>query len=70
MLNKEQVYSSVTFGFEKFDTENNVYYFPFQKKLTFEQMKAYNEIMGNTIGPAEVNVIKKLDKKYLEIMNG
>lgn len=39
VLNKEQIYSSVTFGFEKFDTENNVYYFPFQKKLTFEQMK-------------------------------
>ena len=38
--------------------------------ITFEQMKAYNEIMGNTIGPAEVNVIKKLDKKYLEIVNG
>ena len=39
ILNQEQIYSSVTFGFEKFDTENNVYYFPFQKKLTFEQMK-------------------------------
>lgn len=39
VLNQEQIYSSVTFGFEKFDTENNVYYFHFQKKLTFEQMK-------------------------------
>ena len=39
ILNQEQIYSSVTFGFEKFDTENNAYYFPFQKKLTFEQMK-------------------------------
>ena len=39
VLNNEQIYSSVTFGFEKFDTENNVYYFPFQKKLTFEQLK-------------------------------
>jgi len=43
VLNKEQIYSSVTFGFEKFDTENNVYYFPFQKKLTFEQMKENGE---------------------------
>ena len=39
ILNQEQIYSSITFGFEKFDTENNVYYFPFQKKLTFEQVK-------------------------------
>ena len=37
--NYEQVYSSFTVGVEKFETENNVYYFPFQKKLTFEQTK-------------------------------
>ena len=37
--NYEQVYTSFVVGVEKFNTENNVYYFPFQKKLTFEQKK-------------------------------
>ena len=38
--------------------------------ITFEQMKAYNDIMGNMIGPKEAEIIKKLDRAYLEIMNG
>lgn len=38
--------------------------------ITFEQMNAYNNIMGNVIGPLEVQIIQKLDREYLRIMNG
>ena len=38
--------------------------------ITFEQMKAYNEIMGEVIGPIEAQIIQKLDREYLRIMNG
>ena len=38
--------------------------------ITFEQMKAYNDIMGEVIGPIEAQIIQKLDREYLRIMNG
>lgn len=38
--------------------------------ITFEQMKAYNDIMGNVIGPFEVSIIQQLDREYLKVMNG
>ena len=38
--------------------------------ITYEQMKAYTEITGNTIGPAQAEIIQKLDREYLKIMNG
>ena len=37
--NNEQIYSSLTFGCEKFDGDDSIYLFPFQKKLTFSQPK-------------------------------
>lgn len=37
--------------------------------ITYEQMKAYSELSGYTIGPKEIDVIKKLDMLYLKIMN-
>ena len=37
--NNEQIYSSLTFGCEKFDGDDSIYIFPFQKKLTFSQPK-------------------------------
>lgn len=37
--NNEKIYSSLTFGCEKFDGNGNIYLFPFQKKLTFLQSK-------------------------------
>jgi hypothetical protein len=37
--NNEQIYSSVTFGCEKFDGDDSIYLFPFQKKMTFKQPK-------------------------------
>ena len=37
--------------------------------ITFEQMKAYMDLTGNYIGPKEVDVILKLDREYLRIMN-
>ena len=37
--NNEQIYSSLTFGCEKFDGDDSIYIFPFQKKLTFQQSK-------------------------------
>lgn len=38
--------------------------------ITYEQMKAYSEITGNNIGPVEAEIIQRLDKEYLRIMNG
>jgi len=38
--------------------------------ITFEQMKAYTEITGEFISPQSASIIKKLDNKYLEVMNG
>lgn len=38
--------------------------------ITYEQMKAYAEITGNTIGPVQAEIIQKLDREYLKIMNG
>jgi len=37
--------------------------------ISFEQMQAYNSIMGKLIGPLEVQIIQKLDREYLGIMN-
>src|SRR5574344_1451149 len=37
--NNEQIYSSITFGCEKYDGDDSIYLFPFQKKLTFSQPK-------------------------------
>lgn len=37
--------------------------------ITFEQMKAYVELSGYTIGPKEIETILKLDRVYLDIMN-
>ena len=37
--NNEQIYSSLMFGCEKFDGDDSIYLFPFQKKLTFSQPK-------------------------------
>ncbi len=41
--NNEKIYSSLTFGCEKFDGNGNIYLFPFQKKLTFLQSKENGE---------------------------
>ena len=37
--------------------------------ITYEQIKAYIDVMQTNLSPREIEVIKKLDMEYLKVLN-
>ena len=53
--NFDKMYSSVSFGIEKEENEDILYYLDFQKKMTFSQEKANGENMDLSLSKLNVN---------------